>query len=41
MLKFQVDGSKTLHAAGVFKPDVKTPKLDKVCFEIYISSCKH
>jgi len=24
-----VDGSKTLHAAGVFKPDVKTPFLDK------------
>lgn len=24
-----VDGSKTLHAAGVFKPEVKTPFLDK------------
>jgi len=24
-----VDGSKTLHAAGVFRPDVKAPKMDK------------
>lgn len=31
----KVDGSKTLHAAGVFKPDVKTPFLDKDSRMIY------
>ncbi|CAK9074799.1 unnamed protein product [Durusdinium trenchii] len=29
LLGILVDGSKTLHAAGVFKPEVKTPFLDK------------
>ena len=28
-LTAQVDGSKTLHAAGVFRPSVKAPLLDK------------
>lgn len=40
----KVDGSKTLHAAGVFKPDVKTPFLDKdsrmiCCLCAYVIVC--
>ena len=35
----EVDGSKTLHAAGVFKPEVKTPFLDKA-HEFMISSMR-